>query len=81
MRKLTIASIVLIGLIAIYLGGPHPSTPVYNPSLPQVSDTGIGLERYVATMEQPHHLKTDNEARIVWANDSLKNTTEYAIVY
>lgn len=81
MRKLTIASIVLIGLVAIYIGGPHPSTPVYNPSLPPISDTGVALERYVAAMEQQHLLKKDNEARIVWANDSIKNTTEYAIVY
>ena len=81
MRKLIIASVILIGLVAAYLAGPHPSTPVYAPSLPLISDTGIALERYVAAMEQPHQLKKDNEARIVWANDSMKNTTEYAIVY
>jgi esterase/lipase len=32
-------------------------------------------------MESRHSVKTDNQARIVWANDSLKNITEYAIVY
>jgi esterase/lipase len=32
-------------------------------------------------MESRHSVKTDNQARIVWANDSLKKITEYAIVY
>jgi pimeloyl-ACP methyl ester carboxylesterase len=31
--------------------------------------------------ESKHKLKPDNEARIVWANDSLKQKTEYVIVY
>jgi esterase/lipase len=32
-------------------------------------------------LESRHPLKKNNQARIVWANDSLKNTTDYAIVY
>ncbi|NDA60629.1 MAG: alpha/beta hydrolase [Chitinophagia bacterium] len=81
MRKLIIASVILIGIIGIYLAGPHPSTPIYNLTLPQISDTGVALEQYIATIEQQHQLKKNNEARIVWANDSIKNSTEYAIVY
>ena len=38
------------------------------------------LERYIRIMESWHHLKPDNEARIVWA-DSTKRKTRYAIVY
>ncbi|MEI8109835.1 MAG: alpha/beta fold hydrolase [Chitinophagia bacterium] len=81
MRKLIIASVILIGIIGIYLAGPHPSTPFYHLTLPQISDTGLALEKYVAELEQQHQLKKNNEARIVWANDSIKNSTEYAIVY
>jgi esterase/lipase len=54
---------------------------VFTNLLPNLTDSGAALESYVARMENRHRIKKDNEARIVWANDSLKNTTEYAIVY
>jgi esterase/lipase len=69
------------GILIVYLLGPHPSPPIYTNDLPLLSDSAKQLEQYVATQEQKHRIKPDNEARIVWFNDSLKNTTEYAIVY
>lgn len=65
-------------LAIAYLIGPHPSTPEYMKELPVVPDE---LENYVRHKELQHKVKPDNEARIVWANDSLKQKTEYAIVY
>jgi esterase/lipase len=70
-----------VALAAIYFLGPHPAKPVFTNLLPTLTDSGAALEGYVARMESRHSVKTDNQARIVWANDSLKNTTEYAIVY
>jgi hypothetical protein len=40
-----------------------------------------GLEQYVKQNESLHQLKPDNEARIVWANDSIPQLTNYSIVY
>jgi esterase/lipase len=70
-----------VALAAIYFLGPHPAKPVFTNLLPTLTDSGAALEGYVARMESRHSVKTDNQARIVWANDSLKNITEYAIVY
>jgi esterase/lipase len=39
------------------------------------------LEQYISNNEAKHKLKPDNEARILWVNDSLKLRTEYAVVY
>ena len=40
------------------------------------------LEKYVAENEADvKDLKPDNQARIIWANDSLKQKTEFAVVY
>jgi hypothetical protein len=36
------------------------------------------LEKYISDHESAHKLKPDNEARILWFNDSLKEKTEYA---
>lgn len=72
--------VILLVLIVVYFLGPRPKPPVYDVSLPQLP-AAAGLDQYVAGLEAVHKLKPDNEARIVWANDSLKQMTEYAVVY
>jgi len=80
MNKIIWLIAAILILILFYLSGPHPSTPVYNKLLPQVP-AAPALENYVHQHEAVHKLRPDNEARIVWANDSLKNITDYAILY
>jgi esterase/lipase len=72
--------ITLLVLIILYLIGPHPATPVYDKKIHDVPLAG-NLENYIKQHESVHKIKPDNEARIVWANDSSKNITEYAILY
>lgn len=60
--------------------GPHPTTPIYNTTLPTVPASKSGIENYVNNMEAKHKIKPNNEARIVW-KDSLEQPTAYAIVY
>ncbi|MBS1512659.1 MAG: alpha/beta hydrolase [Bacteroidetes bacterium] len=67
-------------LIIVYLFGPRPDTPKYSAVLPDVP-AAAQLDQYVAANEAQHHLKPDNEARIVWANDSAHQPTPYSIVY
>ena len=68
-------------LVIVYFVGPHPEKPVYTATLPSIPDHAESLIQYVSTIESKHQIKSDNEARIVWNNDSLKNKTAYAIVY
>ncbi len=68
-------------LVIVYLAGPHPSTPQYKKELPAVPAQPDALENYIQAMEAQHKLKPDNQARIVWANDSVHRKTPYAIVY
>ena len=70
--------ISLLSVTVIYFSGPKPSTPNYNKDIPAIPDD---IENYISKKESLHHLKKNNEARIVWANDSSKAMTEYAIVY
>jgi esterase/lipase len=72
---------ILLLLIVIYFLGPHPSTPAYKTDLPAVPSEPAMLEKYIRTGETSHKLKPDNEARIVWRNDSNRNKTDYAVVY
>ncbi|MEO6231144.1 MAG: alpha/beta hydrolase [Ferruginibacter sp.] len=80
MRWLKGLLLVVILLGVIYLMGPHPEKPVYNTKLPSVPPIGA-LESFIANNEAAHKLRPDNEARIVWSDDSVKQKTPYAIVY
>ncbi|MGN6294604.1 MAG: alpha/beta hydrolase [Chitinophagaceae bacterium] len=71
--------IVLVLIIAYFLG-PRPAPPTYTHGLPAVPGVS-GLDQFVASTEATHKLKPNNQARIIWANDSLKQQTEYAVVY
>jgi esterase/lipase len=74
------AAILLI-LIIVYFLGPKPKSPHYSHDLPAIPAGPAALEKYVHDNEARHKLKPDNEARIIWMNDSLKEKTEYAVVY
>jgi pimeloyl-ACP methyl ester carboxylesterase len=67
-------------LVILYFLGPRPKDPVYSTSLPSVPTAFTALETSIHNQEATHHLKPDNEARIVWA-DSARKKTAYAIVY
>jgi len=73
--------IILIVLTVAYFLGPRPSSPTYTNVLPSVPADAIALETYIKQNEAQHKVKPENEARIIWANDSVKQKTEYAIVY
>lgn len=79
-RWLRITLIVIAILVIIYYLGPRPSDPVYDPVLPAVPQEVGSLEQYIAQKEAMHHLKPDNEARIIWY-DSVPRKTKYSVVY
>ncbi len=81
MRFLKSLLIVAVICWLLYLLGPSPDTPVYTNAMPSVPAQPALLEAYIKNNEALHKLKPNNEARIVWANDSLKQKTEFAIVY
>jgi pimeloyl-ACP methyl ester carboxylesterase len=78
-KKWLLAIIIIV--VVVYFLGPAPSTPKYSPEMPTVPAIANDLENYIKTNEAQHKLKPDNEARIIWQNDSTKQKTEYAIVY
>lgn len=81
MRFLKWLGILLVILIFVYFLGPQPPTPKYNNQLPAIPSDAAALEKYIATNESKHKLKPDNEARILWFNDSTKEKTNFAVVY
>jgi pimeloyl-ACP methyl ester carboxylesterase len=68
-------------LCVVYFTGPKPASPVYAPGMPRVPDSTGELDGYVRLSESAHRIKPENEARIVWYNDSARDKTEYSVVY
>lgn len=81
MRFIKTVLALIIVLVVVYLVGPSPDSPNYSTELPSVASHLNSLEKWIAAGESSHKIKPDNEARIVWANDSLKQKTKYALVY
>jgi len=82
MKYLKYTLVFVLVTAGIFLVGP---TKKFEPAILLDTDinTGIaGIEKYVAEKESKvKDLKPNNQARIIWANDSLKQKTEYAVVY
>ena len=81
MKFLKWFGVILLLLIVVYFLGPRPKPPKYAITAPAIPSDPANLEQYVAKHESAHKLKPDNEARIIWANDSLRQKTEYSVVY
>jgi esterase/lipase len=81
MKFLKGLGIFLLLLIVVYFLGPQPTAPKFSKDLPAIPSEPTALEKYIKDNEAKHKLKPDNEARILWFNDSLKQKTEYAVVY
>lgn len=81
MRKKKWWLITLLVIVIVYLMGPKPADPAYAVQMPVVPGTADSLQDYVKAHEAQHRLKPDNEARIIWANDSVKSKTAYSLVY
>ncbi|MDP4263169.1 MAG: alpha/beta hydrolase [Bacteroidota bacterium] len=81
MKFLKWLGLIVLLLIIVYFLGPRPSYPKYELSLPAVPSNAVQLENYIRDHEALHKLKPGNEAKITWLNDSLKDKTEYAVVY
>jgi pimeloyl-ACP methyl ester carboxylesterase len=75
----------ILGIVVVfasaYLLGPKPPKPLYSNSFPSVPGTSKALEEYVKGKESKLRIKPENEARIVWADDSAKAKTPFSVVY
>ena len=82
MKKIfKILLIAVVALVFAYLAGPKPDKPKLTNDLPVVSSDLAQLESQILDREKTYVLKPDNQARFVWANDSSKEKTEYALLY
>jgi esterase/lipase len=73
--------ILFMLVIVVYLLGPKPPKPELNKNLPSISASLANIENYIRKNDEGLTLKPDNGSRIFWANDSVRERTEYAVLY
>ena len=80
-KLLRIPIILLAPLIVAYIAGPKFPKPELSSKLPVLPIETAELETYLMNKEEGLNIKPDNESKIIWANDSLKNKTPYCLLY
>lgn len=78
MRTLKIAFGIILLIIATYFLGPVMPGPDLNTTLPVISEP---ISEFVTHLESVEKVRPGNEAKIIWANDSVKDKTEYVLLY
>ena len=73
--------IAFLLVIVVYLFGPKPEKPNMSKDLPSISASIGNIEKYVESNDAGLQLKPDNQSRIIWANDSVKERTNYSLLY
>lgn len=82
MKKILLVIASIFGILAIiYISGPSFPKPQLSNKLPEIQVQTSEFEAYLANKNSGLKIKPDNESRIIWANDSLKNKTPYCLLY
>lgn len=72
---------LLLLAIVVYVLGPKPKKPELSKDLPSISASIGNIDKYVDNNDAGLQIKPDNESRIFWANDSIKERTNFALLY
>ncbi|MFN4007733.1 MAG: alpha/beta hydrolase [Chitinophagaceae bacterium] len=80
-RKWRVMLATVFALAALYFLGPSAEPLKYQLPQLQLASEPKALAALVAQQEAALPLKPDNQAEIVWANDTMPAKTKYAIVY
>ncbi|HBB91437.1 MAG: hypothetical protein A2X22_08720 [Bacteroidetes bacterium GWF2_49_14] len=82
-HKGLLISIGILAMLAItVMAGPRSSKPILNKELPKISLTSEQVKLYVDVKEaRVPNIKPGNASEVHYANDSLKNQTEYCLLY
>jgi len=80
-RLLRILLALLLFLIFLYVVGPKFPAPKLNSELPKIELQLNRLDLFLADRESKLPVKPDNQSIVVWANDSLKQQTDWCLLY
>ena len=82
-RKGLLITLGIIGLLVVVsVTGFMPEKPVYKPVMPALQLTSETAGQYVNDKEAGiPNIKPDNASKVIYSNDSLKQQTDYCLLY
>ena len=80
-RFMKVILVFIAILVIVFISGPKFPSPALSDTLPVVQIQTNQFENYLKTKESGLKIKPDNESKLFWANDSLKNKTAYCLLY
>ena len=82
MKRILLISASILSLLAlVYVSGPSFPKPELSNKLPEIQVSISGFAAYLTDKNSALKIKPDNESRVIWDNDSLKNKTAYCLLY
>lgn len=80
MKTIKYTLLILVALLLLYLSGPTLPKPVLNQDLPVITGS---VENFVSAANSAPgiQIRPGCEAKILWANDSIKSPTEFVLLY
>ncbi|WP_423127675.1 alpha/beta hydrolase [Gaoshiqia sp. Z1-71] len=73
--------VLFLFTLFLYWVGPRPPKPVFDNRLKPIEANLHSLEPYIREKEEGLPIKPENESKIIWDNDSLKEKTRYCLLY
>ena len=80
-RIIRFLAFVVLLVAVIYVMGPKPPQVKLSKDMPSISASIGNIENYTKKNDEGLTLKPDNESRIIWASDSVKERTGYSLLY
>lgn len=74
-------ALLILLIVVVYILGPKPAKPEINKDLPSMAASLSTAETYIKKQEAAQSIKPDNEARIFWAQEGVKERTDYCVLY
>lgn len=72
---------LFVVLLVVYFSGPKFPKPELSDRLPVIQVETSDFDTYLKQKESGLKIKPDNESRVLWADDSLKNKASYCLLY
>ncbi len=73
---------IIMAIVLTFILGPKPSYPAMDPELKPLDLKTADLEAHITELNNAvEKLKPDNGGRIIWANDSVPEQTEYSVLF
>ena len=81
-RTKRLGLLIILSLMVLYFIGPQVDKPEFSQNLPVIRMNLVEMEDSLNQSESyTTHLKSDNQARIVWVDSAKKEKTAVALVY